>query len=159
MASASDGVHLYGGGHTLSLERLLEVAHATGELVLTCRNLKTFPKHRCKFDLKDTVSVGKTKRNSKQYSSRRNRNLCFQTVIENPQSRMGKTRKSWKIKALQVHKQKLITVTCPLEFLKFRSLEVKIRKLGITVVFCELDILGYFLMVLMRRFQCSLGQL
>ena len=43
----------------LSLERLLDVAHATGELVLTCRNLKSFPKHRCKYDLKDTVSVGK----------------------------------------------------------------------------------------------------
>ena len=49
-----------GGNNCLSLERLLEVAHATGELVLTCRNLKTFPKHRCKYDLKDTVTVGKT---------------------------------------------------------------------------------------------------
>jgi len=46
-----------GGNNCLSLERLLEVAHATGELVLTCRNLKTFPKHRCKYDLKDTVTV------------------------------------------------------------------------------------------------------
>ena len=66
MTSTSDGGR--GGGLRvsspsslgLSLERLLEVAHATGELLLTCRNLKTFPaKHRCKYDLKDTVTVGK----------------------------------------------------------------------------------------------------
>ena len=63
MTSTSDG---HRGGRVaspssmgLSLERLLEVAHATGELLLTCRNLKTFPKHRCKYDLKDTVTVGK----------------------------------------------------------------------------------------------------
>jgi len=49
--------YLQASGGGLSLERLLEVAHATGELVLTCRNLKSFPKHRCKNDLKDTVSV------------------------------------------------------------------------------------------------------
>merc|ERR1719328_515813 len=64
MTSTSDGGR--GGGLRvsspsslgLSLERLLEVAHATGELLLTCRNLKTFPaKHRCKYDLKDTVTV------------------------------------------------------------------------------------------------------
>ena len=64
MTSTSDG-HRAGqmanlGNNCLSLERLLEVAHATGELVLTCRNLKSFPKHRCKYDLKDTVLVGKT---------------------------------------------------------------------------------------------------
>jgi hypothetical protein len=53
--------YLQASGGGLSLERLLEVAHATGELVLTCRNLKSFPKHRCKNDLKDTVAVGKTK--------------------------------------------------------------------------------------------------
>ena len=51
--------YLQASGGGLSLERLLEVAHATGELVLTCRNLKSFPKHRCKNDLKDTVAVGK----------------------------------------------------------------------------------------------------
>jgi len=49
--------YLQASGGGLSLERLLEVAHATGELVLTCRNLKSFPKHRCKNDLKDTVAV------------------------------------------------------------------------------------------------------
>lgn len=53
---APNGPMINGG---LSLERLFEVAHATGDLVLTCRNLKSFPKHRCKYDLKDTVSVGK----------------------------------------------------------------------------------------------------
>ena len=53
--------YLQASGGGLSLERLLDVAHATGELVLTCRNLKSFPKHRCKYDLKDTVSVGKKK--------------------------------------------------------------------------------------------------
>ena len=66
MTSTSDGSGLRGHARVsspsslgLSLERLLEVAHATGELLLTCRNLKTFPKHRCKYDLKDTVTVGK----------------------------------------------------------------------------------------------------
>jgi len=49
--------YLQASGGGLSLERLLDVAHATGELVLTCRNLKSFPKHRCKNDLKDTVAV------------------------------------------------------------------------------------------------------
>lgn len=56
--------YLQASGGGLSLERLLDVAHATGELVLTCRNLKSFPKHRsdrCKNDLKDTVAVGKQK--------------------------------------------------------------------------------------------------
>ena len=73
MTSTSDGrghrvsspltmQYLQASGGGLSLERLLDVAHATGELVLTCRNLKSFPKHRCKnLNLKDTVSVGKPK--------------------------------------------------------------------------------------------------
>ena len=59
MASTSGG----GGGGRLnigaSIEKLMELAHSTGELVLTCRNLKSFPKNRCKYDLKDTVLVGK----------------------------------------------------------------------------------------------------
>ena len=59
MSSPLTMQYLQASGGGLSLERLLEVAHATGELVLTCRNLKSFPKHRCKNDLKDTVSVGK----------------------------------------------------------------------------------------------------
>ena len=59
MSSPLTMQYLQASGGGLSLERLLEVAHATGELVLTCRNLKSFPKHRCKNDLKDTVAVGK----------------------------------------------------------------------------------------------------
>ena len=60
--------YLQASGGGLSLERLLDVAHATGELVLTCRNLKSFPKHRCKYDLKDTVSVGKRNHFSSNFS-------------------------------------------------------------------------------------------
>ena len=59
MASTSGGGHRNGLNAGASLEKLMELAHSTGDLVLTCRNLKSFPKNRCKYDLKDTVSVGK----------------------------------------------------------------------------------------------------
>ena len=51
---ATETTHL-----TLSMEKLLENAEATGELRLCCRNLKTFPKNCCKFHLEDTVMTGK----------------------------------------------------------------------------------------------------
>lgn len=44
---------------TRSLERILEEAALTGELPLSGRNLKEFPKAASKYDLYDTVSVGK----------------------------------------------------------------------------------------------------
>ena len=59
MASTSGGLGHRSLNAGASLEKLMDLAHATGELVLTCRNLKSFPKNRCKFDLKDTVLVGK----------------------------------------------------------------------------------------------------
>ena len=51
---AAETTHL-----TLSMEKLLENAEATGELRLCCRNLKMFPKNCCKFHLEDTVMTGK----------------------------------------------------------------------------------------------------
>ena len=51
---AAETTHL-----TLSMEKLLENAEATGELRLCCRNLKMFPKNCCKFHLEDTVLTGK----------------------------------------------------------------------------------------------------
>ena len=45
---------------TLSMEKLLEQAQASGELRLGSRNLKVFPKHCAKYNLKDTISAGKT---------------------------------------------------------------------------------------------------
>ena len=59
MASTSGGGHRNGLNAGASIEKLMEMAHSTGDLVLTCRNLKCFPKNRCKYDLKDTVLVGK----------------------------------------------------------------------------------------------------
>jgi len=45
---------------TLSMEKLLHYASSTGDLNLAGRNLKEFPKHCCKYQLKDTTSAGKT---------------------------------------------------------------------------------------------------
>jgi hypothetical protein len=61
----------------LSVEKLLEKAHATGELSIPCRNLKTFPKHRSKNDLKDTVAVGKTPQCFQKSSYICNWNICL----------------------------------------------------------------------------------
>lgn len=51
------------GGHhhqlARSLERILEEAHLSGELILTNRKLKDFPKTGTKFNLSDTVIAGK----------------------------------------------------------------------------------------------------
>lgn len=41
-----------------SLERILEEAHLSGELILTNRKLKDFPKTGTKFNLNDTVIAG-----------------------------------------------------------------------------------------------------
>lgn len=43
---------------TRSLERILEEAHFSGELILTNRKLKDFPKTGAKFALTDTVIAG-----------------------------------------------------------------------------------------------------
>lgn len=63
ISSSSVGV---GGGvlghhHQLarSLERILEEAHLSGELILTNRKLKDFPKTGTKYNLSDTVIAGK----------------------------------------------------------------------------------------------------
>ena len=58
---AAETTHL-----TLSMEKLLENAEATGELRLCCRNLKMFPKNCCKFHLEDTVMTGKLQSRSFQ---------------------------------------------------------------------------------------------
>lgn len=52
------------GGHlqsqlTRSLERILEDAHLSGELKLSGRKLKDFPKAAGKYNLSDTVIAGK----------------------------------------------------------------------------------------------------
>ena len=52
---------------TLSMEKLLQHAETTGELNLSARNLKEFPRHCCKFQLKDTVSAGKIIRQFIEY--------------------------------------------------------------------------------------------
>jgi len=44
---------------TKSLERILEEAHLSGELKLSGRKLKDFPKTGGKYDLSDTVIAGK----------------------------------------------------------------------------------------------------
>ncbi|KAL0274085.1 UNVERIFIED_CONTAM: hypothetical protein PYX00_006602 [Menopon gallinae] len=44
---------------TKSLERILEEAHLSGELKLSGRKLKDFPKTGRKYDLSDTVIAGK----------------------------------------------------------------------------------------------------
>lgn len=44
---------------TKSLERILEEAHLSGELKLSGRKLKDFPKTGRKYDLSDTVVAGK----------------------------------------------------------------------------------------------------
>lgn len=45
---------------TLSMEKLLEHAQASGDLKLCGRNLKEFPKNcGCKYHLKDTVTTGR----------------------------------------------------------------------------------------------------
>lgn len=41
-----------------SLERILEEAHLSGELILTNRKLKDFPKTGTKYNLTDTVMAG-----------------------------------------------------------------------------------------------------
>lgn len=46
---------------TRSLERILEEAHFSGELILTNRKLKDFPKMGTKFSLTDTVIAGEFK--------------------------------------------------------------------------------------------------
>lgn len=50
------------GGHhsqlARSLERILEEAHHSGELILTNRKLKDFPKTATKYNLTDTVIAG-----------------------------------------------------------------------------------------------------
>ena len=52
---------LTGGGQlSLSMEKLLEHASATGSLKLCARNLKKFPRHGDKFPLQDTVEAGTT---------------------------------------------------------------------------------------------------
>jgi hypothetical protein len=56
--SASPGLQ-HSSSLTLSLEKLLHFASKTGDLNLAGRNLKEFPRHNCKFQLKDTVSAGK----------------------------------------------------------------------------------------------------
>lgn len=43
---------------TRSLERILEEAHFSGELILTNRKLKDFPKTGTKYALSDTVIAG-----------------------------------------------------------------------------------------------------
>ncbi len=54
---------------TLSLEKLLEAAAASGELRLCSRNLKGFPKSCCKFHLGDTVMAGRNTRIKPNYTS------------------------------------------------------------------------------------------
>lgn len=44
---------------TKSLERILEEAHLSGELKLSGRKLKDFPRTGGKYDLTDTVIAGK----------------------------------------------------------------------------------------------------
>lgn len=44
---------------TRSLERILEDAHLSGELKLSNRKLKDFPKASSKYNLSDTVIAGK----------------------------------------------------------------------------------------------------
>lgn len=41
-----------------SLERILEEAHLSGELKLSNRKLKDFPKSSTKYDLSDTIFAG-----------------------------------------------------------------------------------------------------
>lgn len=45
---------------TRSLERILEDAHLSGELKLSNRKLKDFPKASSKYNLGDTVIAGET---------------------------------------------------------------------------------------------------
>lgn len=45
--------------HTRSLEKILEEAHLSGELKLSGRKLKEFPRTGGKYDLSDTVNAGK----------------------------------------------------------------------------------------------------
>lgn len=45
---------------TRSLERILEEAHLSGELRLSGRKLKDFPRTGGKYDLSDTVIAGKS---------------------------------------------------------------------------------------------------
>lgn len=44
---------------TRSLEKILEEAHLSGELKLSGRKLKEFPRTGGKYDLSDTVNAGK----------------------------------------------------------------------------------------------------
>lgn len=53
----TNGVHLQ-NQVTRSLERLLEDAHQSGELKLSNRKLKDFPKASSKYNLSDTVIAG-----------------------------------------------------------------------------------------------------
>lgn len=45
---------------TRSLERILEEAHLSGELKLSGRKLRDFPRTGGKYDLSDTVFAGKS---------------------------------------------------------------------------------------------------
>lgn len=63
LSSCSANVAVGGGlGHhnqlARSLERILEEAHLSGELILTNRKLKDFPKTGTKYNLNDTVIAG-----------------------------------------------------------------------------------------------------
>lgn len=61
MAVLAQRAHQMNGGQcqlTRSLERILEEAHFSGELKLSNRKLKDFPKSATKFNLSDTVIAG-----------------------------------------------------------------------------------------------------
>ena len=59
----SSAMHVHGGlgvtpQLTRSLESELESASKSGELKLQCKNLREFPNHGNKYDLRDTVMAG-----------------------------------------------------------------------------------------------------
>lgn len=60
-SGGTGGTSSSGHHHQLarSLERILEEAHLSGELILTNRKLKDFPKTGTKYNLSDTVIAGK----------------------------------------------------------------------------------------------------
>lgn len=66
-----------GANHQLarSLERILEEAHYSGELILTNRKLKDFPKTGTKYNLNDTVIAGKSFRSSFLFKNLKKRRM------------------------------------------------------------------------------------
>lgn len=62
---------------TRSLEKILEEAHCSGELSLSNRKLKDFPKPTKEYNLSDTIIAGERGENGKCFGCGRTEDYCL----------------------------------------------------------------------------------